>query len=1097
LKPANVMVGAYGEVLIVDWGLAKLLGEEQPEEEEGRPATRRPASGSASVTGAVRGTLAYRPPEQARGRVHEVDERSDVFALGAMLCEILTGRPPYTGETSDPLFEAAEGQLDAAMERLATCGADDDLVALAAQCLAPDPGDRPRGASLVAQAVGDHLAALEERAREAEIKAAEERSQAKIARARERQVRQRAEWERRRRRRVPVFAAVVLLTVGLGIGGYVVKAREDHAQAEQTRAAVAEAMRKAIPLEAAGQWEAALKWADKAVAHARAGQADTTILDRALALRARVEERAEKAAAAARLAEDDERLLSALEHMLGWNPEQHDRRKAAVFRAHGIDLESLSIPEAVAVIRKRSRPAELAMALDSWVSLRRDRPTTLNWKRLDEIARAVDPDPWRNELRDAVVANDIERLRALAHTADLASLTPPTVRRLAYALRDGGDNSAAEVLARTAHRCRPGDPTLGRILMSVRPREAVRFLQATAAANLHGSVPWSALGGILRKHMRDNDGAIRAFRAAIRLDPFHAHHYSNLGNALKGKRNFAAAIKAYRKALELDSSDAIAWLGLGWALECEGDVEGALAAFRKAIQLDPDDVRGHIGRSGVLRSDPVRDYEGAIEACRAAIDIDPDDPSCHVALGHALSLKGDNTSAIEAYRKALDVDPEYAPAWASLASALGREGEVEAALAASRKAIELDPDDPCTHCSLGVILCDRLRDYDGAIREFREAIRLDPFIVHHYFNLGNALKGKRNFAAAIKAYRKAVELAPEDPACHYGLGEFLLHDMHDPEGAIPEYRKAIDLDPDYARAWSCLGRALCDKGELERALAACRKATQLAPNDSRVRVNLGVLLCDHVRDYDGAIREFREAIRLDDENAVFHFNLANALDKKGRFSSALKAYRNAVALDPGHATGWSRLGWLLGRKGDLEGALTACRKAVDLEPNAAEHHWRLGVVLRDQGHDYEAAIRELRTAAKLAPNDPSTHSDLGLALYRAGRFEDAIGALKDAVRLSGGRYVRDKRLLGRALYRAGRFEDAIRTFDELMRQARGGEAGDWLFMAMAQAKAGHPEDARAWYRKAAAWLEERPWETRQVADLLAEAKALLAEVGRD
>ncbi len=107
LKPSNVMVGSFGEVQVMDWGLAKVLPvrtvigrREAPTQPRRRPASQTARSGSdrhASHAGSVLGTPAYMPPEQARGEIDAVDERADVFALGAMLCEILTGHPPYSG----------------------------------------------------------------------------------------------------------------------------------------------------------------------------------------------------------------------------------------------------------------------------------------------------------------------------------------------------------------------------------------------------------------------------------------------------------------------------------------------------------------------------------------------------------------------------------------------------------------------------------------------------------------------------------------------------------------------------------------------------------------------------------------------------------------------------------------------------------------------------------------------------------------------------------------------------------------------------------------------------------------------------------------
>jgi serine/threonine protein kinase len=90
------------------------------------------------------GTPAYMAPEQARGEVERVDERADVFGLGAILCEILTAKPPFTGKNISEIFAQAQACDHAeAMARLDRCGADAELLQVTKACLAVEPLSRP------------------------------------------------------------------------------------------------------------------------------------------------------------------------------------------------------------------------------------------------------------------------------------------------------------------------------------------------------------------------------------------------------------------------------------------------------------------------------------------------------------------------------------------------------------------------------------------------------------------------------------------------------------------------------------------------------------------------------------------------------------------------------------------------------------------------------------------------------------------------------------------------------------------------------------------------------------------------------------------
>jgi PAS domain S-box-containing protein len=107
LKGDNVIVGDYGEVVVLDWGLAKQLGEQPAESAAGEPeSTPELPDPSKTVAGTLLGTPAYMAPEQALGRVDFIDERTDVYGLAAILYEILTGNPPFRMGTLDEIMAA-------------------------------------------------------------------------------------------------------------------------------------------------------------------------------------------------------------------------------------------------------------------------------------------------------------------------------------------------------------------------------------------------------------------------------------------------------------------------------------------------------------------------------------------------------------------------------------------------------------------------------------------------------------------------------------------------------------------------------------------------------------------------------------------------------------------------------------------------------------------------------------------------------------------------------------------------------------------------------------------------------------------------------
>lgn len=146
LKPDNIMVGTYGQVYVMDWGIARIMPAASDVESEGaRPVVvsgRNPEE-IADEEGQVIGTIAYMSPEQALGDVHRIDQRTDVFGLGAVLYQVLTGGPPHQGDRSfQVLTKARQGVIPPPEEVAGDREVPPQLAQIAMRALAARQEDR-------------------------------------------------------------------------------------------------------------------------------------------------------------------------------------------------------------------------------------------------------------------------------------------------------------------------------------------------------------------------------------------------------------------------------------------------------------------------------------------------------------------------------------------------------------------------------------------------------------------------------------------------------------------------------------------------------------------------------------------------------------------------------------------------------------------------------------------------------------------------------------------------------------------------------------------------------------------------------------------
>jgi len=158
IKPDNVMIGEFGETVVLDWGLAKVKGEK----DEGASKLKKnihllkEADGDKTIAGHALGTPAYMPPEQALGEVEEIDEKSDIYSLGAVLFQILTGKTPIKGNNA---FEIISNVVNGDVLKIKELEADapDELTAIAEKAMAHDKEHRYENAKTLADEIKTYM----------------------------------------------------------------------------------------------------------------------------------------------------------------------------------------------------------------------------------------------------------------------------------------------------------------------------------------------------------------------------------------------------------------------------------------------------------------------------------------------------------------------------------------------------------------------------------------------------------------------------------------------------------------------------------------------------------------------------------------------------------------------------------------------------------------------------------------------------------------------------------------------------------------------------------------------------------------------------
>jgi serine/threonine-protein kinase len=861
LKPSNILLDTEGQPHVTDFGLAKRVAVDS----------------DLTQSGALVGTPSYMAPEQASASKAGVTTATDVYGLGAVLYALLTGRPPFRGETVlDTLVQVREREPESPGR--VNSKVDLDLEAVCLKCLHKDPARRYGSAEALAEDLERWLKG--------------EPTVARPAGSAERLWR----WARKHRVAVAVGVCLLLtLTALAGSAGWVLGDRAARRTATEQEASAA--------LDEAAQWQREGRVPEALAAARRAAWLvkNGVVGD---VFRQRVQARKADLELVAELEEARLRRTAVREGHYNW--ELGDRLYAEAFRRADLDFGALSAEEAGERIRQSSVATELAAVLGDWAltRLKVSKRSGPSLKHLLRVARAADPDPWRDQVRSALERGDPRALAKLARSKEVSRQLPLTLVFVADALWSAGAVKAAKALLRQAQQKRPGDfwanQELALVLAeSQAPRwdQAIGFFRVAIALRPQSPGAHLNLGWAFGKQGRLGR-AIAAYRQAIRVKDNYPEAHNNLGAALNEKGRLAQAIAAYRQAIRLKRDYPEAHFGLGNSLYGKGRLSQAIAAYRQALRLKKNYPEAYCNLGNALSRKGQLDQ--AIAAYRQAILQREKFPEAHHNLGLILAKSGRLDQAIAAFRQAIRHKKDFPEAHYDLGIALAEKGRPGQAIAAFEQAIRLRKENPKAHFNLGIALNKKGRP-DQAIAAFRQAIRFKKDYPEAHYYLGIALNGKGQLVQAIAAFKQAIFFKKDYPEALNGLGSALGRQGRGDQ-ALAAFRHAIRLKKDYPDAHFNLGNALAAKGLLDQAIAAYRQAICLKEDFPEAHHYLGRALHEKGR-LDPAIAAFKQAIRIKKDFAEAHYDLGIALKDQGKFSDALKACRR------GHELGSKRPGW--------------------------------------------------------------------------------------------------------------------------------------------------------------------------------------------
>ena len=530
-------------------------------------------------------------------------------------------------------------------------------------------------------------------------------------------------------------------------------------------------------------------------------------------------------------------------------------------------------------------------------------------------------------------------------------------------------------------------------------QEALRYYDLAAKANPNDpNYPYRK--GILLETMGDSEGAIEAYKQAVKVAPGLYIAFNSEGKVYYLQRAYIDAIKSFDKAINQGKKNLLLYESYcykGEALAASEELDKAIAAYDMAIKLNGKFVYSYIGKGHVLWYQ--KNYAEAIKLYDRGIEANPN-IDLYEQKAATLILSGKIDEAIKSLDPYIKNNPKDYKGYDIKGTVLYLLEKYNEAIVLYDKAISFDQRNDVLYANKANALY-ALEKYDDALKLYDEALAINPYFIDALYSKGEVLAATGKYADATAVYDKVIKMDPDYYWAYCSKGAILGKQGKFKE-AIDYYDKAIKINSTHYPAYIWKGDLLISLGEIDKAienydivLLNLNKKSDYLPH-ALVSKGFALYLNGEVTE---AIGYFEEALKLDADNEEAYNRKGEALSNLGLFDEAAECFRRSLEIQPGNKLALLGQANMLLYKESYEDAITAFNEVIVKYPDLSSCYNNKGYALYKLGR-YEEAIASFK---KVNDEIDRLNADafyyMAKALVKLNRYDEAIDSLKQSITL--------------------------------------------------------------------------------------------------